>query len=64
MESSAQAGITPTADSLQNDLVKIGSIPEMRTVFDKPFPLVLEPRDGAVNFIQLQEYFWKNHEAV
>jgi hypothetical protein len=30
----------------------------------KPFPLVLEPVNEGTNFVQLQEYFMKNHELI
>ena len=53
------------AKSLETNLVKFGTIPEQKNVLGKPFPLVLVPVEGEkVNFIQLQEYFQKNHENV
>ena len=58
MEASA---LCEVAQSLENDLIQIGSIPEMQTVLGKPFPLVLESRSEKMNFIQLQEYFINNH---
>ena len=45
--------------------VKIGW--EEGQVFDesgKPFPLVLQPAEEGINFIQLQEYFMANHEKI
>jgi hypothetical protein len=34
-------------------------------VYEKPFPLVLAPREGKkVNFISAQEYMIKNHEKI
>ena len=45
--------ICDIAKSLETDLVKIGSIPEMQDILGKPFPLVLEPKSEKLNFIQL-----------
>ena len=39
------------AKSLENDLVKVGNIPEMQIVLGKPFPLVLMPVSERINFI-------------
>ena len=36
----------------------------MQEILGKPFPLVLEPKSEKLNFIQLQEYFLKNHEKI
>ena len=35
-------------------------------VLGRPFPLVLVPKEGeySLNFIQLQEYFLKNHTNI
>ena len=53
------------AKSLENGVGKIGTIPEQQTVLGKPFPLVISPSsDDKINFIQLQEYFLKNHENI
>jgi len=65
MENKESKGeVCDVAKSLENDLVKIGDIPEMTAVLGKPFPLVLTPRSEKVNFVQLQEYCQKNHEAI
>ena len=39
------------AKSLENDLIQVGSIPEMQTILGKPFPLILEPKSEKLNFI-------------
>jgi len=39
------------AKSLENDLICIGSIPEMQTVLGKPFPLVIQCKTETLNFI-------------
>ena len=54
--------------TLESDYVKLGTLPEQRTVLGKPFPLVLEPKlagDGdKVNFVRLQEYMQKHHNEI
>ena len=48
--------------SLENDLIQVGTMEGQTTVYVKPFPLVLTPRDGKkLNFVNVQEYFIKNH---
>jgi hypothetical protein len=39
------------AKSLENDLIKIGSIPEMQIILGKPFPLIIEAKSEKMNFI-------------
>ena len=41
------------AKALENENIKIGSIPEMQTILGKPFPLVIESKSEKMNFIQL-----------
>ena len=52
--------------SLETDQIQISSIPEMTSVLNKPFPLILSPanEDLNINFIQLQEYFIKKHNEI
>ena len=52
------------AEQLVTPLVKIGSDDAQQTQMGKPFPLVLSPVEASMNFIQLQEYFIKNHEKI
>ena len=49
---------------LETPLIKIGSDPAQREQLGKPFPLVLSPVSGKVNFIQLQEYFLSHHDLI
>ena len=52
------------AQQLVTPLVKIGEDEAQKTSMGKPFPLVLSPVEEDMNFIQLQEYFIKNHENI
>ena len=45
------------AQRLETPLVRIGTDTGQRTQMGMPFPLVLSPAEGNMNFIQLQEYF-------
>jgi len=45
--------ICEIAKSLEDNLVRIGDIEESREILGKPFPLVLEPRESKMNFVQL-----------
>ena len=50
---------------LETDLIEVGTMKGQTIVYDKPFPLVLQPRNGQkVNYVQVQEYFIKNHELI
>ena len=50
---------------METELVEVGSMKGQTVVYDKPFPLVLQPRAGQkVNFVQVQEYFIKNHDKI
>ena len=48
---------TDIAQQLVTPLVKIGTDEAQTTQNGKPFPLVLQPTEEGINFIQLQEYF-------
>ena len=52
------------AQQLVTPLVRIGTDSGQRTQMGRPFPLVLSPAEGYMNFIQLQEYFMTKHEAI
>ena len=51
--------------SLENELIQVGTLDGQTTVYGKPFPLVLTPREGQkLNFVNVQEYFIKNHDLI
>ena len=52
------------AQQLETPLVRIGSDAGQRTQMGRPFPLVLSPVEGNMNFTQLQEYFMLKYEAI
>ena len=55
---------TDIAQQLVTATVKIGTDEHQTTQQGKPFPLVLQPAEEGINFIQLQEYFLTHHDKI
>mmetsp|Transcript_12775 Transcript_12775/g.16539 ORF Transcript_12775/g.16539 Transcript_12775/m.16539 type:complete len:735 (+) Transcript_12775:69-2273(+) len=64
MKDTGKSSYDEVAKKLENGLVQLGSLPTQKTVYGKPFPLVIKPREETCNFFQLQEYVREKHSEI